>query len=490
MRIIVILLSLLLANGISAQDIEVKKFEPMAKDQTAALSPRKDINGNDCALVLVHTLKQSMEFEGWVVGDVEYKDDVYWVFMANGSKHLKIKHPDYQTKTVLFSEYGIGNLKGGQMYNLYIVDETKDVISKIYSLGWNLGNMEVPNNARTFLRMAANRGDIKAQIAMAQLSLEGEVKVVDRKVNHKGMHWIKKLLAAGDSTCLEQMPGELMYAYAFQLIDDGYYSGDISLNRSLGNYHITREKRVFTKVCEFEIKACIKGFLQAGNDLFVHYLRSNGLPQYSKQIITCCEDSSRVGNINAVKCLGAIYENGIAERIDLLKAEKWYRRLCELTSSGTDDLCRIYGNKSFPTNKEKISFIKDQADKGNIEALFQLGYMYEEGRNVPLSEERALELYNKCGHHSEALYRAAILLFKGGRFDEAKEKAKELLIYGGEYLYSNNNIFCLRGISMYYEVKSGMSFFQGRRDKGIEILSSLAKQGHKESIEFLKQINY
>ncbi len=490
MRIIVCFTLLLFHTySLFAQDIEVKKFELIENDQTAALSPRMDINGNDCALVLVHTLKQSMEFEGWVVGDVDYKDDVYWVFMANGSKHLKIKHPDYQTKTVLFSEYGIGILKGGQMYNLYIVDETKDVISKIYSLGWNLGEMEVPNNARTFLRMAANRGDIKAQIAMAQLSLEGEVKVVDGEVNHKGMHWIKKLLAAGDSTCLEQMPGELMYAYAFQLIDDGYHSGDISLDRSLGRVDMTREKRVYTKVCEFEIKACIKGFMQAGNDLFVHYLKSNGLPQYSKQIITCCEDSSRVGNINSIKCLGAIYENGIGEKIDLLKAEKWYSRLCELTSSGTDDLCRIYGNKSFPTNKEKISFIKDQADKGNIEALFQLGYMYEEGRNVPLSEERALELYNKCDSHNEALYRATILLCKGGRYDEAKEKARILLAWGGEYCNSNNNIYCLRGIFMYYEVKNGIPFFQGRRHDGIKLLSSLAKQGHKDAIEFLKQID-
>ena len=38
---------------IHAQDIEVKKFEPMAKDQTAALSSRKDINGTVCGLVKV-----------------------------------------------------------------------------------------------------------------------------------------------------------------------------------------------------------------------------------------------------------------------------------------------------------------------------------------------------------------------------------------------------------------------------------------------------
>ena len=39
--------------NVSAQDIEVKKFELMAKDQTATLSPRKDINGVTCGLVRV-----------------------------------------------------------------------------------------------------------------------------------------------------------------------------------------------------------------------------------------------------------------------------------------------------------------------------------------------------------------------------------------------------------------------------------------------------
>ena len=50
MRQLTFVLFLLTSLGLPAQDIEVKKFEPMEKDQTAALSPRKDINGNDCIL--------------------------------------------------------------------------------------------------------------------------------------------------------------------------------------------------------------------------------------------------------------------------------------------------------------------------------------------------------------------------------------------------------------------------------------------------------
>lgn len=52
-----VILSLLLLGGcisLFSQDIEMKKFEPMAKDQTATLSPRKDINETVCGLVKVH----------------------------------------------------------------------------------------------------------------------------------------------------------------------------------------------------------------------------------------------------------------------------------------------------------------------------------------------------------------------------------------------------------------------------------------------------
>lgn len=477
--IIIFLIITLHISVVSAQDIEVKKFETLEKNQTAKIDPRKDINGNDCALVLVHTLKNGLEFEGWVVGDVDYKEDCYWVYMANGSKHLKLKHTNYQTKDVIFGEYGINSLKSSATYMLNITDDVNDIVNKVYSLGWNLNKMDVPDNVKTFIRMAATRGDTKAQIAMAQLSLDGHVNGQDGQVNHRGIVWIKKLLAAGDSTCLEEMPGELMYAYALQLISDGYR------DRSLGRDDWVRERRVYTKVSEYEIKACNKGFLQAGNSLFEDYLKSNGLPQYSKYIIRCCEDSSNVGNVKAMVCLGNIYEKGIGEKVDLAKAEKWYRRLYENNSWGSSDLCRIYGNKLFPIGKEHMAFLQNQADKGNSEALFQLGYMYEEGRNFIQDEEKALQLYNKCGRHEKALYRSAIILCRKKEYEEALKKGIELLHEEEDI----SNLNCLRGILMYNGVESGLSFFRGNREEGLKILSTLAKQGHKDANEFFKQIN-
>jgi len=50
---ILITLSLLFTKVALSQDIEVKKFGLLEKDQTAALSPQKDINGVTCGLVKV-----------------------------------------------------------------------------------------------------------------------------------------------------------------------------------------------------------------------------------------------------------------------------------------------------------------------------------------------------------------------------------------------------------------------------------------------------
>ena len=75
-RIKLVLLLLLILFRAVAQDIEVKKFELLEKDHTAALSPRKDINGVTCGLVKVLLKEPGAEFEGSVIFPMERSD---WV---------------------------------------------------------------------------------------------------------------------------------------------------------------------------------------------------------------------------------------------------------------------------------------------------------------------------------------------------------------------------------------------------------------------------
>ena len=111
---------LLLSSYLYAQDIEVKRFEPLEKDQTAALNPRKDINGNACSLVRVALKEPGAEFEGSVMGDVQFTGKEYLVYLPNGTKRLGIKHPNYLPTTVVFADYGTKKVASSITYELKV----------------------------------------------------------------------------------------------------------------------------------------------------------------------------------------------------------------------------------------------------------------------------------------------------------------------------------------------------------------------------------
>ena len=67
----------------SAQDIEVKKFELLEKDKTAVTSPRKDINGTLCGLVKVLVKEKDLSFQGNIIGEVEGTGTEYYVYLAD-----------------------------------------------------------------------------------------------------------------------------------------------------------------------------------------------------------------------------------------------------------------------------------------------------------------------------------------------------------------------------------------------------------------------
>lgn len=441
--------ALLYACLMFAQDIQIKKFEPFQKDQTTAMY-RNDQNGNPCALLIVQSLKEGLEFEGWVVGDVERKENDYWVFIANGAKHIKVKHADYQTKDVVFADYGTNILQGGQTYTLQLVDDTKDIINKVYSLGWNLNDIEVPRNAKILLKMAATRGDAKAQIAMAQLST---IKNGTSYQNESAYYWVEQLLAKGDSTCLDVMPGELMYVYAIKQENKG---------------RITHAYR-------YEVKACIKGYKIAGDRLF--WIINNGLfVEDCDNIIDICQDSVDVGNIKAMRCLGAIYERGLCENQNLLTAANWYRKAYEAspTNQSKTDLVRVYGNSSFPIDQNSFDFIKQQAAEGLPEAIYQLGYMYDEGRNVPKDKEKAIELYSKLtgllfNSHHGAAYRLACIYYERNDTKKAEDYLRGLPEDDARYLLA-------------------VILFHDERDYKINafnIFSDLSKKGYQKATDFI-----
>ena len=129
-----------------AQDIEVKKFGPMEKDQTAALNPRKDINGMVCGLVKVLLKEPRAEFDGNVMGDVQFTGSEYLVYLPNGTKRLGIKHPDYLPTTIVFADYGVKKIASATTYELKVKTNKKKAKVDNSKKGMAVFNIK-PSNA-------------------------------------------------------------------------------------------------------------------------------------------------------------------------------------------------------------------------------------------------------------------------------------------------------------------------------------------------------
>lgn len=124
----------------------MKKFEPLEKDQTATLNPRKDINGVSCGLVKVLLKESGVEFEGNVMGDVEFTGSEYLVYLPNGTKRLGIKHPDYLPTTIVFADYGTKKVASATTYELKVKTNKKQAKVDNSKKGMAVFNIK-PSNA-------------------------------------------------------------------------------------------------------------------------------------------------------------------------------------------------------------------------------------------------------------------------------------------------------------------------------------------------------
>ena len=122
-RILLIILSVwAMLTGLPAQELMVKSMSLDAGDLSASTYGRKDLNGAACALVKVQLAANGARFEGNVIGDVAYKTGEYWVYMTDGSRELRIKHPNYLPLHVNFASYGIDRgVKSKQTYTLTLL---------------------------------------------------------------------------------------------------------------------------------------------------------------------------------------------------------------------------------------------------------------------------------------------------------------------------------------------------------------------------------
>ena len=86
---------LLFSQTIHAQSLSVSSFRKLDNSMTARIdAPKKDKNGDACAVIKIVTTQTGFTFEGDGAGifGSEYKNGEYWIWVGYGANRLTIKH--------------------------------------------------------------------------------------------------------------------------------------------------------------------------------------------------------------------------------------------------------------------------------------------------------------------------------------------------------------------------------------------------------------
>ena len=126
MRFLLSIFVILFSINVSAQELTIKSFTEQTNDLTARSNPRDDLNGNPSALVKVRMAVDNATFKGMVIGDVDYRNGEYYVYMPEGAKRLSVYAPNYLVLDVKFEDYGVGMLVGKTTY-LLIINKTGEM---------------------------------------------------------------------------------------------------------------------------------------------------------------------------------------------------------------------------------------------------------------------------------------------------------------------------------------------------------------------------
>ena len=123
----------------------------MTTDFIPSTDQRRDYNKQLCALVKIQVVDAITDVEGNVMGDIVNKGVEKWVYMAKGSKNMKIHLANNLPVTVTFSKFKIKSLEANRVYELVLKVANKPEANIHEGKGNDLKLKVTPTNATIYL---------------------------------------------------------------------------------------------------------------------------------------------------------------------------------------------------------------------------------------------------------------------------------------------------------------------------------------------------
>ena len=154
-------------------------------DFIPAADQRRDFNKQLCALVKVQVVDEITDVEGNIMGDIVNKGVEKWVYMAKGSRNMKIHLKNNLPAKIMFRDYGINGLVSNRIYEL-VLKTTADTPSEerqTFILNY------APSNATVLIdsKLYNGKGRVETKLSVGEhryiiaadgyVSVEGTVKL-------------------------------------------------------------------------------------------------------------------------------------------------------------------------------------------------------------------------------------------------------------------------------------------------------------------------
>ena len=257
-------------------------------------------------------------------------------------------------------------------------------------------------------------GDTTAMYNLSVIILDGQDN--DTQGIDKALEWLE---TAADNDHVDSIV-KLAFIYY-----KGLHGKDVDINRAIAYYEQAANMDNITALFNLGIIHC-SGIDPIANDIH------KGVEYYEK--------AAKLGCVDAIINLGSIYSKGRDTfPADVYKAIHCYEKVIELSTIPNDiakayfNLACVYDNKSnIMANTDKaIEYYKYAIEGGDINAMYNLGLIYDIGQNHISSDvHQAIYYYEQAAQqdHTIAMYNLGVI-YRRGKGDIRMDIEKAISYY-------------------------------------------------------------
>jgi len=301
-RHILLLFLMVLCQLANAQTYVVDNVEYTPFDITGSTNPQKDKQGNDCALIKIYTTATILNVKGDMVGKMEDRGPIKWVYLKSGTTSIDLILKGQQTLHVMFSKYGIEKLLPKATYLMTLTDElhAQENAIMIFEKGFISYKQKDYLKALEYFSKSAALGYNNAQNNLAWMYEKGLGVEPDL---HKAMELYQEAANNG-------------YVSAYCKIGEFYSNGKgvtPDPKKAFDNYMVAAEQK--DGYAQYIIGRC--------------YDIGYGVKKNDEQAFRWYKASAEQGNAEGQYCLACCYNIGQGterRKKDIVEAEFWLKK--------------------------------------------------------------------------------------------------------------------------------------------------------------------